>query len=57
MSESTTERERTGALAGVSAAQAVGFILGPGQFSSVQFSSVQFSVLAAETIMYTPKHL
>ena len=33
MSESTTEKERTGALAGVSSAQAIGFILGPGEFS------------------------
>ena len=30
MSEATTEKERTGALAGVSSAQAIGFILGPG---------------------------
>ena len=30
VSESTTEKERTGALAGVSSAQALGFILGPG---------------------------
>ena len=30
VSEATTEKERTGALAGVSSAQAIGFILGPG---------------------------
>ena len=32
VSESTTEKERTGALAGVSSAQAIGFILGPGKY-------------------------
>ena len=32
VSEATTEKERTGALAGVSSAQAIGFILGPGQY-------------------------
>ena len=32
MSEATTEKERTGALAGVSSAQAIGFILGPGRY-------------------------
>ena len=30
ISEATTERERTGAMAGVSSSQALGFILGPG---------------------------
>ena len=32
VSEATTEKERTGALAGVSSAQAIGFILGPGRY-------------------------
>ena len=32
VSEATTEKERTGALAGVSSAQAIGFILGPGWY-------------------------
>ena len=31
VSEATTEKERTGAMAGVSSAQALGFILGPGK--------------------------
>ena len=31
VTSATTEQERTGALAGVSASQAVGFILGPGR--------------------------
>ena len=31
VSEATTKKERTGAMAGISAAQALGFILGPGK--------------------------
>ncbi len=31
VSEATTEKERTAAMAGVSSAQALGFILGPGK--------------------------
>ena len=30
VSEATTEKERTGAMAGISSADAIGFILGPG---------------------------
>ena len=30
VSEATTEKERTGALAGINSAQGLGFILGPG---------------------------
>ena len=30
VSEATTEKERTGALAGISSSQGLGFILGPG---------------------------
>ena len=30
VSEATTEKERTGALAGISSAQGLGFVLGPG---------------------------
>ena len=39
MSEATTEKERTGALAGISSAQGLGFILGPGWFDMVQWTS------------------
>jgi len=31
VSEATTKAERTGAMAGISASQALGFILGPGE--------------------------
>ena len=31
VSGATTEKERTGAMAGLSACQAIGFILGPGE--------------------------
>ena len=37
VSESTLERERTGAMAGVSASQALGFIIGPGDWVEVYF--------------------
>jgi hypothetical protein len=30
VSEATTEKERTGALAGISSSQGLGFVLGPG---------------------------
>lgn len=35
VSEATTTEERIGAMAAISAAQAVGFIIGPGMYMSV----------------------
>ena len=34
VSEATTEKERVGAMAGVSGSQAIGFIVGPGELIS-----------------------
>ena len=41
VSEATTKEERTGAMAGISSAQALGFILGPGMYvPTLQWSAI-----------------